>query len=239
MVETDLTTPVGFLSSLWQLLGGVLRLDPDAFVAAGQSEERWQMALVILFVGGLSDMLGQSVVLFVNRVSPRRFVLSLTMAAVMLVTTVFFWAASIWLIALIVFDTHQSLIDVLSVVGLSYAPLLFGFLVLMPHFGIVIYRLLRIWILLALLVGVGIVYRFGFWETLFCCGLGWILFEVVTRLPILQIKRLKRWWWRTATGVAQPANIQELADQVAEQVRLSLSQQMVVVRQEGRNGLDS
>jgi len=219
MYEFDLTTLGGIFSTLWQLAGGVLRFDPNAFIVALETPGIWKPALGILFLGGISDMIGQSVVLFANRVSPRRFLVSLLMGGAMLVISVFFWAASIWAIASFIFDAHRLLRDVLIVIALSYAPLLFGFLILLPYFGNIIQKLLRVWIFLALLIGVAVAFQFGFWQALLSTVLGWILYELIARIPILRIKTLDNWLWRLATGTPKLLETDELVDQMVEEAR--------------------
>ena len=218
----NLTTLIGFLAALVKLAGGALAFDPNAFDVALHVGGGEGLALTILFLGGLSDMLGQSVVLFANRVRPRRFAFSLVMAAVMLVVSVCFWAGSIWLVALALFGTSRPFAQVLTIVALSHAPLLFGFLALLPYLGNIIYRLLRVWTFLALLVGVRVTFRFGFWQALLCCAPGWVLLELATRLPILKIKRLDNWLWRVTTGTPELVETEELADQLATRIGLPL-----------------
>ena len=73
MYEPDLTSLSGFLTAMWDVTVGVLTLNPDVFTTVINTDGGGWVALAILFVAGISDMLGQSVVLFANRVTPRRF----------------------------------------------------------------------------------------------------------------------------------------------------------------------
>src|SRR5688572_32530355 len=103
MGEIDLSTLGGFITAVWNVAVGVLRLDPEIFTTVFATPGAGWVALAILFVAGISDMLGQSVVLFANRVTPRRFAVSLIMSALVLIISVFVWAGSIWLIINFVF----------------------------------------------------------------------------------------------------------------------------------------
>ncbi len=203
------------------LAQGALKLDPAAFVAIEQAPAG--VALIVLFLAGLSDVLGQSVTLLANRVKPGRFVLSIIASVLALVFSVIFWAGTIWFSADFFFEAERPFINVLRDVELSYAPLLFGIFVFLPYLGNYIFRLLRIWTLLALLVAVQVGYSFTFWQALLCCALGWIVYELLTRLPVLQPKRLSQWWWRVTTGTPEPVDIQAKADELAEQGRLLLT----------------
>lgn len=206
------------------LARGALRLEPVAFDAALSSTTGGALALIVLWLGGLSDVLGQSVVLLANRIKPGRFVISIVSAVLVLALSVGFWAASIWLTSTFLLGVNRPLGEVLSVVYLSYAPLLFGIFVFLPYLGNYIFRVLRIWIFLALIVGVQQAYDFNFWQALLCCALGWIVYELLTRLPLLRIERLSRWWWRVTTGTPEPIDIQARADELAERGKLLLTE---------------
>ncbi len=199
---------------------GVLQLEPAIFQAILDNPAARFVSVTLLLLAGLSDVLGQSVVLFANRVKPGRFAISIIAAVIVLVFSVFFWAVSIWLIGWFVFNNNQRFINVLRVVEASYAPLLFGLFIFIPYLGNFIFRLLRIWVFLALLVGVQVVYPFNFWQALLCCIFGWLAYELLTRLPALPLEGLSRWWWRVTTGTPEPLDIQARADQFAEQAAL-------------------
>jgi hypothetical protein len=204
----DLSSLSGVVASLWQLALGALRLNPEAFVAAVQQQGGTALALIILLLGGISMGVGQSVVLFANRVPPLRFIISLFAGAVVLGVVVLFWTTSIWVLGNLVFEADTVFLDLLTVVSLSYAPYLFGFLVLMPYLGNILSRVLNLWVFLAVIVGVAVTYQFGFWESLATALLGWVLLELVTRIPWLRIRRLDNWLWQVTTGKTQRLDAQ-------------------------------
>jgi hypothetical protein len=216
MYEFDLTTIGGFLSAMWDMAGGVLSFDPAIFVTAVRLPGAWKVALAILFVAGVSDMLGQSMVLFANRVTPRRFLVSLVMSGMMLIVSALVYALTIWLfvrIALRFYDTHFS--TVLILVALSYAPFLFGVFSLFPYFGNFIYHAVRVWSLLALIVGVAAISDSAFWLGLLACLVGWLFMQLVIHMPIFKIKAIDAWLWRVMTGTRRRLDAQMLADQLA------------------------
>ncbi|XDE63045.1 hypothetical protein AB3M80_02495 [Arthrospira platensis BEA 1257B] len=61
----------------WHLILGALSLNRDAFVEINILPLGRGLALTIVLVAGVSQAIGQSIVLFINRVRPFRFVLSL------------------------------------------------------------------------------------------------------------------------------------------------------------------
>ncbi len=216
MYELDYTTLGGFLSAMWEVIKGVLSLDPQVFQAAVFLPGAWKMALAIVFVAGLSDMLGQSVVLFANRVTPRRFVVSTVMSGVMLIVSVFFYALTIWLIVRFAMGVQRSYFStVLVLVSLSYAPLVFSFFTLLPYMGNFIYQTVRIWSLLALVVGVAAIAQSRFWVGILACLLGWLFIQFITHMPIFKIKAIDAWVWRVMTGTSQRMDSLMLADQLA------------------------
>ena len=216
MYELDYTTLGGFLSAMWEVIKGVLGLDPEIFRAAVSLPGAWKMALAIVFVAGLSDMLGQSVVLFANRVTPRRFMVSTVMSGVMLIVSVFFYALTIWLIVRFAMGVQRTYFStVLILVSLSYAPLVFSIFTLLPYMGNFIYQTVRVWSLLALVVGVAAVAQSQFWVGILACLLGWLFIQFITHIPIFKIKAIDAWVWRVMTGTSQRMDSLMLADQLA------------------------
>lgn len=217
MYNIDLTTFGGIIAALLQVIGGVLRLDSEVYLTVIQHPQGTRFAVLILFLGGLSSTLGQSVVLFANRVKLRRFLFSLVMYALSVVVSAFLWSVTIWFLT--PFLTHESwaLIDVWTVVALSYAPLIFGFLILLPYLGRIIDDVLRVWILLALLTGVLAFNPENFWGTLLAGFLGWTFLYLLSSLPIWV--RVQQWYWRFATGTKKMTSTQELVQEYVAEIR--------------------
>jgi hypothetical protein len=208
-----------FLGLMKDLIIGVLRLNPDVFEAILDSSITAILALIILFLAGLSDTIGHSAVFFANRVPRRRFLFAIVVEALVFVIGVFFWAASIWLTAEFLFNAHQQYNYVVLTVALGYAPLLFGFLILLPYLGNIIFVILRVWVLLAVLVAVSVAYHFGFWPALACSVLGWILITFLARLPFLRVDRIDNFLWRFSTGVDRELDIQDAVDQYMSEIQ--------------------
>jgi hypothetical protein len=199
MYQFDLTTISGFFTSLWTLLWGVLSFDPDAYIAALTQPGGTSLSLAVLFLAGVSLTLGRSVVLFANRVGRRRFILSLVLSALLLIAGVLFWATTIQLLASYLFGTQQAFESVLIVVSLSYAPLIYGVFILLPYLGRPLDFILHIWILLNVVGGTMVILPLGLWPSVFCCLLGWAIWELVTRLPV--VMAVQSGLWRLTTGL--------------------------------------
>ena len=216
MYEFNLDSLGGFLATLWDVIVGVLTLDPEVFVATLNTPGAWKIALAILFLAGASDMLGQSAVLFANRVTPRRFLVSMIASAFLLVLSAVVWAVSIWLVVVFVFALDGKFSRIVILVALSYAPLILSFAVLLPYFGNTIYHFLRIWSLVALIVGVKAVAAAVFWQGILACLIGWLFIQLIIHIPIFKIKAVDAWVWKVMTGTTKRLDSQTIADQLAE-----------------------
>jgi hypothetical protein len=177
------------------LVGHALTLDRQAFVLLDQGAAGLRLSLAVVFVAGVSAAAGQSVALFVNRVAPRRFVLSLLLSGAVFTLVYLFWSTSLWLIATYVFGRPRPFLNALRTVGLAYSPELFGFLVLTPYFGSFIAAALSVWNLLAIVVATRAVFHLTTLEGVASAALGWILLQLLQRTigrPVLGLGRRLR-----------------------------------------------
>ncbi len=177
------------------LIGQALRLRPEAFALLETQPGGLRLALWVVFFAGLSSALGQSLVLFVNRVTPRRLIASLVVSAGIFAVSFLFWVASIWLVAGQLFDRDRLFIDVVRAVGLAYAPQLFGFFVLTPYLGAAITAVLSIWLLLATLMATQVVFGIPLAPAVASAALGWLLLQVGQRTvgrPLVWLTRRLR-----------------------------------------------
>ena len=194
-----MTTPL-------DLVRGALALDPEAFralLAPAVADPR--LGLVVVYLAGLSLALGQSVVLFAERVSPRRFASTLAVQAGLFLAAFLVWALSVWWVARVGFDAARPLRDVVAVVGLAYAPQLFGVLVLAPYLGGPLQALLSVWTLLATLVAAAAVFGLTLVQAIACTAGGWLLSQLLQRTvgrPVVRAGRRVRAW---VAGIAPDA----------------------------------
>jgi hypothetical protein len=170
------------LDRFWQLISGVLTLNGDTFRAISHLPLSWIGALLVVLLAGLSQGIGQSAVLFINRVRPLRFVLSLAIAAVIFVFNYNFWVLSTWIVADWMFGVSLPLVGVIEALGFSYAPLLLGFLMVIPYFGMPISLSLSIWTLLAIVTGIKTIAPLGLWQVFQCCIGGWLVSQISQRI---------------------------------------------------------
>lgn len=198
------------------VVGRSLTLEREVFLQV-QSETWGLLAVVfVVFFAGFSESLGQSVVLFANRVKPRRFVASLALSAAIFLFSYLFWTLSIWLVGTYVYNRDVDFNVVAKAVGLGYAPYLFSFFALAPYFGVPIFALLSVWSLLAVIVAVSVTLDLSLTQALACSALGWLLWQALQRTvgrPVIALsKRLKR----LTAGVPLTTTRQELRDLLDE-----------------------
>ena len=172
------------------LVSGVLLLDTSTFTQINHLPLGLIASVLVVLLAGLSQTFGQSVMLFVNRVRPLRFVLSVAIAAVIFVFNYNFWVLSTWAVAKWIFGIDLPLVDIIKTLGFSYAPLLLGFLMVIPYFGMPILVVLSIWTLMAIATGLGVISNLGIWQAFECCLGGWIVLQVSQRVVGKAIARI-------------------------------------------------
>ncbi len=191
MDEFLLSIPT-YLYNLWQVILNALRFNPNlqALVEAYPADSL-SLTIGVAFVGGASLLLGQSVLLFVNRVRPGRFLASLALNGLLFTINLLVWGTSIWVIGRFLFDIPTTLAISIRLILLAAAPMVFGFFVLMPYMGQLIYRLLYVWSLLITLQVVRFQYQTNLIQTLVMVGLGWLVMLLLTATigrPVIWIR---------------------------------------------------
>jgi len=184
-VKLDLVAP-----ELWNALGGVLRLDGGAFVQMLALQPGPVFAVAIVLAAGLSEAVGQSIVLFANRVKPARFVLGLIVDGLLFTGGYLFIVASAWAVCRFPGAPHLSFRDLALVFAVGYAPLVFSFLSAMPYLGGGLMRALRIWHFLAMVVGLSAVAGVDVFAAATYVWLGWLVDAIAQRSfgkPIAQL----------------------------------------------------
>ena len=92
-----------FASLLWAGITNALWLNPQVFEVVEQSQQsRWVVAGIV-FLAGASTLLGQSAVLFINRVRRSRFVISLITNGIIFIISYVVWGVTVWLIGRVLF----------------------------------------------------------------------------------------------------------------------------------------
>ncbi|MGE5656931.1 MAG: hypothetical protein ACM37W_09970 [Actinomycetota bacterium] len=188
-------------TDFWKLVLGAIALNPQAFAVMADLPQANQVAINVLLLAGFSQAIGQSIILFINRVKPLRFVLSVVLSAILFVFSYGFWIWSTWLVSRAVFHETVGYSVVYRMVGLATAPQIFSFAIAMPYFGVPIQVLLSLWTLLAFVRGFNIATGFGLWEVFGCSLLGWLVLQILQRTIGRPIATLGAWLSNTAAGI--------------------------------------
>jgi hypothetical protein len=192
------------MDTYWHLITGALGLDPTAFRAIEQADHGLRQALIILLLAGASETLGQSVVLVLNRVSRGRFFLALLLGGAELILEALIWIFSVWVLGGWLGATRPPFFSAVRVIGLAYAPLVLGVFIFFPYIGPLIGRLLRLWVLLAAVVGISVVFGVAPWMAALIAAAGflgrWVLLRVFGGVG----NAVGRWFWRASTGLDAP-----------------------------------
>ncbi|MFL5661121.1 MAG: hypothetical protein ACJ8BW_07190 [Ktedonobacteraceae bacterium] len=212
MYTIDISTIISSVQSLWGLAMGALRLDPAVFRVLLNSHNGSWLALLVLFLGGVSEALGQSVALLVNRVSRRRFFVGLLITGIIIAVGFLVWVSTIWLSATFIFGVREPIIRVLLEVSLAYAPYLFGFLILLPYMGSFIDHVLDTWSFLAVLVAMNVTLGLRLWQALLCTLFGWLIFQLLKYTIGKPITTLVNRLFRMSIGVPISVRVRILTE---------------------------
>lgn len=206
------------LDQFWEVLGYVFALNGEAFRIATTLPAGLSVVLLVVVPAGLSQGVGQGIVLFLNRVRPLRFVLSLVINALLFALGFLALVGSTWLITLLPGTQTISLGDLTTVLGLAYAPLLFACLGAMPYLGLPILNVLSVWHLLAMVVGLSAITDLSLAGAFSYVGLGWGLLQILQSTVGRPLARLSRRVANLAAGVTLVKNPQAIATAAADPV---------------------
>lgn len=205
-----------FIDQMFKVINYALRLDPRLYeLVSITPESRW-LVLGVVFLAGASTLLGQSVVLFVNRVRRGRFVMSLVLNGIIYIVSYFVWGVTIALIGLLIFPSSPDGWAIVRMVGLSTAPLIFGFFILIPWMGPFIGKLLNIWGFLILVSVVEFGFEVGLWLALIVVGIGWLLMTLLTNFIGKPVIALRNKLWHMVAGTTLDADTQDLLLQFSQ-----------------------
>lgn len=171
-----LTDIIAFPLYMSGLAAGAISFSTEAFMTAAQSPKAQTAALLIAFLAGVSEMLGQSVILVLNRVALYRFLASLAFTGFSYVLTALFWAASAIAVAPLTrlgVLTPVEVAGVIGVVSLAFAPRLFGVFAIAPYFGQALGNLLEVFAMALAIFGLSAGFGLPLWAAVFCGLAGW------------------------------------------------------------------
>jgi hypothetical protein len=196
--------------SLLKTIQLALRLDESVYLTDQALPGALWVTLFIVCLAAVSEAVGQSIVLFLNQVQPRRFVFALSLAAGSNVIGYIFWASCVWLAGRFVFGQEESFWQIASVVGLAYAPQLFAFFVLIPYFGNPVGVALWLWSMVAVVVAIRVGMGIDTWQAAAIGALSWLLLQGWRHSLGRPIYALGRGVQRRAAGAALDVSLNDV-----------------------------
>jgi hypothetical protein len=197
------------MAGFFSLVGIALSLNRAALDVAAMVPGAVGTALLIAFLSGVSQMLGQSVVLFANRVSRRRFVTCLAIAGLVYVGGLVVWGVAIWLTAKYGFRLEIPTGAITFAVCVGQAPLLFSFFSMIPYLGTSLQRVLLVYSLLVVLVALSAMLDIRVWQAALLAVIGWSLRAGLDRALTRPLAGVRIWLWRASTGRPTPITRQD------------------------------
>jgi len=191
---------LGFLNDVGRAIWGVWTLDPSLGEWFVTLPYQAAVAITVAVLAGVSTLLGNSVVLFLNRVKGWRFGVSLLMNGVSMVVLYAVQAMAIAVVGYLVTGNRVQPDIAVKAVLLATAPLILGFFELIPYLGPGIARILQAWGLVALWAVVAALYDVDRWTALFITLVGWGLMQLMSWALARPMSAVGRWIWRLVTG---------------------------------------
>ncbi len=130
--------------SIWAVISAFFSRVENGLQLLLTAPNRDILTIQLVALAGLSAAIGQSVVLFANRVKPLRFVISLLTAMLIYVLSFLFWVTIVWGLLNWGLDIAVDWTTLAGAVAVSYIPLLLAFLGFLPYAGQPILQLLYV-----------------------------------------------------------------------------------------------
>jgi hypothetical protein len=180
----------------FEIVGGILSLDPNVILGVQTSPSGLSVAVAILVLATVSDVVGNSPILFFNKMSPGRLVAALGIETVLSLVRLLIWMCSIGILFFAVNQVRLSLANVVVVIGIGYAPMLWSFLVVIPSIGPLIRRVLIAWTLVTMTASIAVAGGSSAWQALTAPVLAALVILVVyrwsNRFSVAVLGRLSR-----------------------------------------------
>ena len=205
-----LDTVFTYVVTLFEVIIQTLWLDPAVWDTLNNSGMRGWLVAGVVFLAGVSTLLGQSVILFVNRVRKGRFFFSLAVNGLLYIFQFLVWGVVISLVARFLFQATPPAGTVVLLIGLSTAPYVLGFLVLMPYLGPFIGKVLNVWVFLLQVVMIEGAFGVEFIPGLISVGLGWLVMLLMTNTIGKPVIALRNKIWQKVTGTSMDVTAQDI-----------------------------
>ena len=191
-----------FFAAVGRTIWGVWTLDTSLGVwfAANPQSLQVSIAVAIAMLAGASILVGNSVVLFLNRIRGWRFFASLVLNGFSFVLLYAVQALAITRIGLMVTGQRVGLPVAIRAVLLATAPMILGFLELIPYLGPGTARILQAWGMVALWTVVEVLYGVNRSTALLITLIGWGLMQALSWMLAAPLTKLGNLVWLRLSG---------------------------------------
>ena len=189
-----------FLAAVGRALWGVWTLDYSMPVWLNSRPDAFRICVTVAIIAGASTLLGNSAVLFLNRVRGLRFVFSLVLNGLAMAGLYALQAVVVWVLGPLVIGRTQEWSLVFRGVMLSTAPLAFGVFALAPYVGPAIARLLQAWGAVVLWMIVRGLYDVGLWPALAVTLGAWGVMQLASWAFAKPVAAIGNRVWRLVSG---------------------------------------
>ena len=167
-------------AGLWITLRHALALNANFYENARNTPRIHRLALSIVILAAVSRGLGSLVIAVINLATPAQMVLALLINGLSIVGGYYFWTFTIWKLGQWLKRRSPAAYgDLLGPIGFAYAPQVLNFLTLIPLLGQPIERVLAVWSLLAVIVGVRQGLDISTNKATLICLVGWPVIQVI------------------------------------------------------------
>ena len=192
----------GYISSVFHLIGDSMSLHDGAIEALISDPHANLLVLGIFTVVFTSRALGQSAILLINQVPPRRFLVSIVVSTLIQGASILLWMLISWGTAVLFLGAGEvvSLRLATMIFILGHAPFALGILTLIPYIGVFWPNILRVWSLLC--IGAAFVgMNMNVPRALMFTGIGFVGVLVFHRVMRPVLKLMNEWAWLHVGGV--------------------------------------
>jgi hypothetical protein len=165
-------------ADLWNLFSSALRLEGSASSVV-RTEAGFDHAVILFCLAVVSKSLGEAGILYINRATKAQYVRGLLGSLAVLGFAALVWSFCIWCSCRFALGLDVHYQTVFSIVLLSYTPLIFSFLDIIPHVGLACFKILTVWGLLVTVSGLHTQFGLTILQALGCSAIGWVLFYLL------------------------------------------------------------
>lgn len=160
------------------MLGSGLRLQPEAFEQVS-NPLGLKLGLILFALAVVSKSLGEVGILYINRASRTQYFRGLLGSLAVLGFAAAIWSTCVWLSCRYGLGLKIGYSEIASIILVSYFPLIFSFLDIVPHLGLLCFKALTLWGLLITVAGLQSRFGLSVFQGLACSAAGWVLFYLL------------------------------------------------------------